>query len=64
MVILKLLYNNKNKNKTVFRMAKSVFRPKIVFLFENMENVGKVLTGNKNYFRVPKIIFKKKSFSV
>jgi hypothetical protein len=38
------------KTKNIFLgWPKSVFGPNIVFLFENIENVGKVLSGNKNY---------------
>jgi hypothetical protein len=31
-----------------------------IFLCENIENIGEVLSGNKNYFRAWKIIFSKK----
>jgi hypothetical protein len=59
MVILKLLYINESKKKKSSGWPKSVFGPKIVFLCENIEKNGKVLSGNKNYFWVPKIIFRK-----
>ena len=35
-------------------------RPKTLFFFENVENIGKVKSGIRNYFRSPKIIFEKK----
>jgi hypothetical protein len=58
MVILKLLYINKN---IYFHDGQKVFSGrKIFFLFESVENVGKVLSGNKTYFQVPKIISEKK----
>ncbi len=55
-----IMYQHKQK-KLFSGWPKSVFRLKIVFLFENIENVGKVLLGNKTYFWVPKIIFGKKT---
>jgi hypothetical protein len=59
-VLQKLFHHNENKKKIFSGWPKSVFGEKIVFLYENIENIGKVLSGNKNYFRSLKIIFGEK----
>jgi hypothetical protein len=49
-------FHSENKAQLVCVMH----TPENPFFFENDENIGKVLSGTKNYFRGPKIIFGKK----
>ncbi len=42
-------------------MVKKCFQAENTFFFENVENIGKVKSGIRNYFHSPKIIFEKKN---
>ncbi len=48
-------------SKNIAQQFYVVRMPENTFIFENIDNIGKVKSGIINYFRGPKIIFEKKT---